>query len=135
MKRRRRQPVRQSVLESLTKAITAYYADDVLAPGVQVSHVSKNNEFYAAIHRYPKSSDWTPGTTPKRVVAFKFTADEFGSAIIGLAKVFEAAVMRAVYTQKALSVSLAGWPDLNDSQLSDYDDDDDDWRIDGPEED
>lgn len=113
--KRRKQKKQQSVLESLIKAITAYYADDVLAPGVQLAYVAKNGEYYAAIHRYPKSSEWTPGTPAKRVVAFKFRADEFDAAIIGIAKVFERAAMGAVRAQKILGVSLTGWREPEDT--------------------
>jgi len=105
---------RQSVLESLIKAITAYYADDVLAPGVQLAHIAEKNEYYAAIHRYPKSSEWTPGTPAKRVVAFKFRADDLDAAIVGIAKLFEKAATGAVRAQKILSVSLTGWRELDE---------------------
>lgn len=102
---------KQSVLESLMKAASAYYAGDVWSPGVQLAYLADDDEYYAALHRYPKDPDWSPGRDepPKRVVAFKFRANTIEEAILGLAKSFSEMVAGAVGGQRELASSIVSY--------------------------
>lgn len=105
---RRTPEKRESVLETLMKAASAYYANDVWSPGVQLAYLEKTSEYYAALHHYPKDPNWRPGSNepPRRVVVFKSKAATIEDAILELAKQFSVMAHGAASLQRELAASI-----------------------------
>lgn len=67
-----------AVLGALLPALSAYYTDSYLAPGIVIAYLPDKGKFYASIARYPKGQN--------RVVHNKVYADNLEELIVKMAK-------------------------------------------------
>lgn len=75
---RRAAPTPLAVLSALLPALSAYYTDSYLAPGIVIAYLPEKGRFYASIARYPRGQG--------RVVHNRIFADSLEELIIGMAK-------------------------------------------------
>jgi len=71
-----------AVLGALLPALSAYYTDSYLAPGVVIAYLPQKGQFYASVARYPRGPH---GECSSRVVHNKIFADTLEELITKLA--------------------------------------------------
>lgn len=75
------------MIPGFLQALTEYYKNDKIAPGLQMAYLNDKNLWYVAVHTFPGD------TIASRKVVAKATDSNFNSAVIKCQEVWESIIL------------------------------------------